>query len=112
MLVLPALSVAVQVSVFVPVLLVSSGVGEQLALAALLWAGLPLLNAVTTGQGLDHSLLAGDWAMAGFDLTALGCGLFFAWAAGKMLRAPAPAAKRAPKPTKATPALNTEAEAS
>ncbi|HEK1686150.1 TPA: PepSY domain-containing protein [Pseudomonas putida] len=71
--------------------------GEQLALGALVFAALPLLNAVTTGQGLDHSLIAGDWAMAGFDLTALATGLFLGWAAGKMLRAPKPVAKRSAK---------------
>jgi len=43
---------------------------------------------------LNHSLQAGDWAMAGFDLTALGTGLFLAWLAGKMLRSPKPVAKR------------------
>ncbi|MFK0313525.1 PepSY-associated TM helix domain-containing protein [Pseudomonas sp. NPDC090233] len=76
--------------------------GEQLGLGALAFAALPLLNAVATGQGLNHSVLAGDWAMAGFDLTALGTGLFLAWAAGKMLRAPKPVAKRAPRAPKAT----------
>jgi uncharacterized iron-regulated membrane protein len=70
---------------------------EQLALGALAFALLPLLNALTTGKGLDHSLASGDWVMAGFDLTALATGLFLAWAAGKMLRAPKPAAKRAPR---------------
>jgi hypothetical protein len=74
---------------------------EQLGLGALAFALLPLLNALTTGQGLNHSIAVGDWAMAGFDLTALGTGLFLAWAAGKMLRAPKPAAKRAPRAGKA-----------
>ncbi|MCY1456667.1 hypothetical protein D9M71_739030 [compost metagenome] len=73
--------------------------GEQLALGALAFALLPLLNGLTTGQGLNHSLQAGDWAMAGFDLTALGTGLFLAWLADKMLRSPKPVAKRAKKPT-------------
>jgi hypothetical protein len=76
--------------------------GEQLALGALAFALLPLINGLTTGQGLNHSLVAGDWAMAGFDLTALGTGLFLAWAAGKMLRAPKPVTKRAPRAPKAT----------
>lgn len=84
--------------------------GEQLALAAAACAGLPLLNALTTEAGLDHSMAAGDWAMAGFDLTALGCGLFLAWAAGKMLRPPVQAPKRAPKAAKAAPAARLEAE--
>lgn len=42
--------------------------------------------------------------MAGFDLTALGTGLFLAWAAGKMLRALKPVAKRAPRAAKAVEA--------
>ncbi|CAG8866971.1 hypothetical protein PS627_02254 [Pseudomonas fluorescens] len=70
---------------------------EQLGLGALAFAGLPLLNALITGQGLNHSVAVGDWAMAGFDLTALAVGLFLAWAASKMLRVPAPAAKRVPR---------------
>ncbi|MDR6712693.1 putative iron-regulated membrane protein [Pseudomonas hunanensis] len=74
--------------------------GEQLALGALAFALLPLLNAVVTGQGLDQSITAGDWVMAGFDLTALGTGLFLAWAAGKMLRQPKPVAKRAARAAK------------
>lgn len=84
---------------------------EQLGLAALLWAGLPLLNQLTTRQGLLHSIPAGDWAMAGFDLTALGCGLFLAWGAGKMWRPPA-VAKRAPKAAKAASANLIESEVS
>ncbi|WP_277962920.1 PepSY-associated TM helix domain-containing protein [Pseudomonas sp. RIT-To-2] len=59
---------------------------EQLGLAALLYAGLPLLNAVTTGQGLNRSLAQGDWAMAGVDLTALAWGLLLAWAVRKLWR--------------------------
>ncbi|AHD16368.1 peptidase [Pseudomonas sp. FGI182] len=74
--------------------------GEQLALGALAFALLPALNGLTTGQGLNHSLSAGDWAMAGFDLTALGTGLFLAWLAGKMLHSPKPVAKRAPRAAK------------
>lgn len=74
--------------------------GEQLALGALAFALLPLVNGLTTGQGLDHSLQVGDWAMAGFDLTALAVGLFLAWAASKMLRAPKPVAKRASRAAK------------
>lgn len=68
--------------------------GEQLALGALAFALLPLLNGLSTHRGLNHSLLEGDWAMAGFDLTALATGLFLAWLAGKMLRSPKPVAKR------------------
>jgi hypothetical protein len=51
---------------------------------------------------LDQSIAAGDWAMAGFDLTALGTGLFLGWVANKMLRAPKLVAKRAPRTAKAS----------
>lgn len=60
---------------------------EQLALAALLFGGVPLLNALTTPYHLGVTLAQGDWAMAGFDLTCLATGGFFAWAAWKMQRA-------------------------
>jgi len=59
---------------------------EQLGLAALLFAAVPLLNALTTPYHLANSLAQGDWVMAGFDLTCLGSGLFLAWAAWKMQR--------------------------
>ena len=57
-----------------------------MALAALLFCAVPLLNALTTRYHLGVTLIQGDWAMAGFDLTCLGSGLFFAWAAWKMQR--------------------------
>jgi uncharacterized iron-regulated membrane protein len=63
---------------------------EQLALAALLFGGVPLLNALTTPYHLGASLKEGDWAMAGFDLACLVSGLFLAWAAWKMRRAAEP----------------------
>ncbi|AZE82459.1 iron-regulated membrane protein [Pseudomonas orientalis] len=57
---------------------------EQLSLGALLFVTLPLINALTTPYHLGASLMSGDWAMAGFDLTCLASGLFLAWAAWKM----------------------------
>lgn len=60
---------------------------EQLALAAGLFCAVPVLNALTTPYHLGVSLVQGDWAMAGFDLTCLGSGLFLGWAAWKMQRA-------------------------
>ncbi|MCY1441941.1 hypothetical protein D9M71_582810 [compost metagenome] len=57
---------------------------EQLALAALLFGAVPLLNALTTQYHLGVSLAQSDWAMAGFDLACLVSGLFFAWAAWKI----------------------------
>lgn len=60
---------------------------EQLALAALLFCAIPLLNALTTPYHMGVTLAQGDWTLAGFDLTCLGSGLFLAWAAWKMRRA-------------------------
>jgi uncharacterized iron-regulated membrane protein len=57
---------------------------EQLSVGAMLFIGVPVLNALTTSQHLGVSLANGDWAMAGFDLTCLGSGVFLAWAAWKM----------------------------
>lgn len=68
---------------------------EQLSVAALLLMAIPVLNALTTSHHLGVSLASGDWAMAGFDLTCLASGLFLAWAARKMQRRSAPAAKPA-----------------
>lgn len=42
---------------------------EQLSLAALLMALLPILNGLMTSRGLLTSLAQGDWLFAGFDLT-------------------------------------------
>ncbi|NVZ68947.1 PepSY-associated TM helix domain-containing protein [Pseudomonas costantinii] len=69
---------------------------EQLCFGALLLASIPLLNAITTSHHLGASLVTGDWAMAGFDLTCLGSGVFLAWAAWKMQHrtAPQPKAER------------------
>lgn len=61
---------------------------EQAWLAALLFATLPLLNALTTGQHVFHALAAGDMTMAGFDLTALACGGSFAVLAVYLSRQP------------------------
>jgi hypothetical protein len=63
---------------------------EQLTLAALLFCAVPLLNALTTPYHLSVTLIQGDWAMVGFDLTCLGSGVFFAWAAWKMQHAGQP----------------------
>ncbi|MEE7560381.1 PepSY domain-containing protein, partial [Xanthomonas sp. Kuri4-2] len=46
----------------------------QLYAGALLFAGIPLLNALTTGIHLGVTLPAGNWALAGVDLVCLGLG--------------------------------------
>ncbi|BEU97442.1 PepSY domain-containing protein [Acidovorax sp. DW039] len=45
-----------------------------LALAALAWAALPVLNAITTHTHLGITLPAGEWAWAGMDLAFAGTG--------------------------------------
>lgn len=57
---------------------------EQLAIGALAYSALPLLNALTTDRHLAQSLPAGDWVFAGVDLTLLAIGLIFAWAARRV----------------------------
>lgn len=78
---------------------------EQLSLAALLFAGIPLLDVLTSPSRADGLMVRGDWMLAGFDLTCLGSGLFLAWAARKMHRGQ-PAAARAAR--QRPPAPDTE----
>jgi len=59
---------------------------ELLALAAAAYALLPLVNALTTERHLGVTLPAGDWVLAGFDLTMLGLGAAFALTAVKLYR--------------------------
>jgi uncharacterized iron-regulated membrane protein len=84
--------------------------GEQLLLGAVLFAALPVLNALTTGTGLQPAIAQGDWMIAGFDLTALGCGLLLAWMARKMLRPQVLAPKRAARTPRAAPLIESEVQ--
>ncbi|MEJ0100410.1 MAG: PepSY-associated TM helix domain-containing protein [Pseudomonadota bacterium] len=59
---------------------------EMLWLCAAAYGLLPVLNMLTTTRGLNHSIAQGDWIMAGFDLTALGCAAFAAWCAVRARR--------------------------
>ncbi len=59
---------------------------ESLWLAAAAFALLPLLNALTTDRHLGVTLPAGDWVLAGFDLTMLALGACFAVAALRVRR--------------------------
>ena len=54
---------------------------EQFAAVAASCAALPVINGLTTEKHLGRSLLAGDWVLAGFDLTALAMAVAFAAAA-------------------------------
>ncbi len=57
---------------------------EQLALAALLFALLPVLNPLTGGAGLTRSIAQGQWSIAGFDLAMLTFAALHAYAAFKL----------------------------
>lgn len=57
---------------------------DQLRLAAVAFCCLPLLNFFTTNKHLGVSLVQQDWSMAGFDLSMLGFGLCFYFAAHKV----------------------------
>jgi len=59
---------------------------ETLWLAAAAFALLPLLNLLTTDRHLGVTLPAGDWVLAGFDLTMLALGACFAVAAHRVRR--------------------------
>lgn len=54
---------------------------EQLWLASAAFAFVPLLNVLSGGRHLGVSVSAGDWQRAGFELTLLVLGAFFAIAA-------------------------------
>lgn len=74
---------------------------EQLALGALLFAALPLLNPLTGGAALPHSLAVGLWPVAGFDLCMLAIGGMHAAAAWHLRGAAG--AKTRPAATAAAP---------
>ncbi|MBY8822802.1 PepSY-associated TM helix domain-containing protein [Sphingomonas colocasiae] len=59
---------------------------EALAAAALAFILLPVLNAITTNRHLGVTIPAGDWVLAGFDLTMLALGAVMAIAAAKVRR--------------------------
>ena len=59
---------------------------ELLWLAAAAYALLPLVNALTTDRHLGVTLPAGDWTLAGFDLTMLALGAAFGYMAIKVQR--------------------------
>lgn len=76
----------------------------QLTLGAVLLAGIPLLNAVTTETHLGVTLFGGPAlrAVAGFDLVALVLGLLLGYAAWWLGRPKKPAAAKKPAPADVT----------
>nr|WP_324258849.1 PepSY-associated TM helix domain-containing protein [Cellvibrio fontiphilus] len=63
---------------------VQKGWGELMWIAAVAYAGLPLLNAVTTNRSLLHSIQQNDWIFAGVDFTFFSIALIFSIAAYKV----------------------------
>jgi uncharacterized iron-regulated membrane protein len=80
---------------------------ETLGLAAIAFAAVPVINALTTDRGLIPSLRSGDWLFVGFDVAILAIATLCGFAALKasrkpQLRRPTPA--RAPAPAMPEPA--------
>lgn len=83
---------------------------EQLAAAGVLMAALPLLNAFSGGAHLGSSLAGGQWQVAGFDLSALACGLLLLFSARAVARhVPRPRPGTAGRPARAAAARPAEA---
>ncbi len=59
---------------------------EVLSLGALAFGLIPVLNALTTDRHLGVTIPAGDWGLAGFDLSMLALGAIFAAIAWKLWR--------------------------
>ena len=59
---------------------------EGLAATALLFAAVPVVNALTTPRNLFASLFAGDWLFVAFDCIMLLLATGFGWAARKVAR--------------------------
>lgn len=77
---------------------------EQLALTAALLAALPLFNLLATDKGVVATIAAGDWTLAGTDLTLAALGVAFGWAARRVQRFTPRARRTAARAVKA-PAL-------
>ena len=69
-----------------------------LGAAGLVWAALPLLNALTTHTHLGLTLPAGDGLWAGMDLAFLATGLVLGWLGWRLRPGRAPRAKAANTP--------------
>ena len=88
---------------------------EQMTIAALALALLPLLNAATGGAGLWRSLPQGQWSVAGFDLMMLALAavhgaVVYHLRRKRALQAAAPAVRAAGGGMRAKPALQSQEE--
>lgn len=77
---------------------------ETLAVSALAFAILPVVNAFTTDHGFVRSVVTGDWFFVSFDLAMLGSALLLAFAAFKTQRARQGTTRRDRRKTGANPA--------
>ena len=85
------------------------GWSVPLGAAGLVWAALPLVNALTTHTHLGVTLPAGDWIWASMDLSFLATGLLLCWLSWRLRPGRAPQGKaamanKAPRHAAATPA--------
>ncbi len=65
-----------------------------MAAGAMVWAGLPVLNALTTHAHLGITLPAGEWMWAGMDLSFLATGALMGWLAWRLRPGRAPQGKK------------------
>ncbi|MBD9481967.1 PepSY domain-containing protein [Pseudomonas sp. PDM14] len=85
---------------------------EQLGLAALLFAALPLLDLFTVHAQWPRSLAYSEWLVTGVELTSLALGATLAWLSWKVARhQPQQKAARVAKPAKAAPVAKGSASA-
>ncbi|MFV0278475.1 MAG: hypothetical protein ACK5HY_15005, partial [Parahaliea sp.] len=54
--------------------------------AAFAYGFIPILNVLTSDRHLGVTMPAGDWVLAGFDLSCVATGVFFAWLGCKLQR--------------------------
>ncbi|MES2056381.1 MAG: PepSY-associated TM helix domain-containing protein [Pseudomonadota bacterium] len=66
---------------------------ETLAIAAAICAAVPLVNALTTGRGLIHSIMVGDGLFIAVDLVMLCAAALLGFAAWHAARKPLPASR-------------------
>ncbi|MCH7392871.1 PepSY domain-containing protein [Acinetobacter dispersus] len=71
---------------------------EQLALAAVLFLSMPILNFLTGGQALWMSICHGQWMIASFDLVCIILGLIFIYSYYKLKRYQGLAVKQKKQP--------------